>query len=26
VNPLQVKVRLNKHAVHDLSIHLSIAT
>lgn len=26
VNPLQVKVRLSKHAAHDLSIHLSIAT
>jgi hypothetical protein len=26
VNPLQVKVRLSKHATHDLSIHLSIAT
>jgi hypothetical protein len=26
VNPLQVKVRLSKHAAQDLSIHLSIAT
>lgn len=26
MNPLQVKVRLSKHAAHDLSIHLSIAT
>jgi hypothetical protein len=26
VNPLQVKVRLSKHAAQDLNIHLSIAT
>jgi hypothetical protein len=26
VNPLQVKVRINKHWAHDLNIHLTIAT
>jgi hypothetical protein len=26
VNPFQLRVRINKHAAHDLTIHLSIAT
>jgi hypothetical protein len=26
VNPFQVKVRISKHAAHDLSIHLGFAT
>jgi len=26
VNPLQLRVRISKHAAHDLTIHLSIAT
>jgi hypothetical protein len=26
VNPFQVKVRISKHAAHDLSIYLNIAT